>query len=162
MYCRWMVSLLEDNTITKLPAETNDWLIQDHPSSMYPIEWTDFGFSKWELKRCPWWLDYPKGQRHPSEEDLYVLYQSASKGKSVQPPPAEGSASKRQKIVDPVRERRSKKRLEMKDILGTSVQYSEDAPIFNAAQAQEDEAETSAGIMFSCCYNSMHDKFTYF
>lgn len=125
--------------IDKLPSEIADWITIDSPASMYPIEWNDLGITRWELTTCPWWLDYPRGERHPSEDDLYSEWQRVVKGKSVvlEVPP-QGSASRKQsKRHHQSRELRTKKRLDM----DTGLDQADDTTPFEERVVEEGSEE---------------------
>lgn len=110
-----MYQLKQEKTLDRLPMEVADWRSFDSTSSMFPLEWKDWEITAWEVNRCPWWLDYPKGERHTCENDLYLEWQASQKGKAVSPSlPALGSASKTKtkKRIAP-EELRTKKRLDI-------------------------------------------------
>lgn len=95
-FCRWLISLIEDKAIPRLPMEVTDWLVIDGPESMYPLEWKENAISAWERKKCPWWLDYPQGIVPPSEKDIYEQRLALQQGKrAIVEPVTQGSASKR-------------------------------------------------------------------
>lgn len=72
-----------------------DWIGFDGPTSMYPSDWMDLGLSSWEIKNCPWWLDYPKNQVPNTEVDLYATHEARAKRQGITPPPI-GSTSRPQ------------------------------------------------------------------
>ena len=46
----------------KYEKNINEWVEFKNVDSMYSKAWKDKGIAKWELSRCPWWLDYPLGK----------------------------------------------------------------------------------------------------
>ncbi len=54
-----------------MPECTNEWKDIASHGTMFPKWIKDRGLSVWETDFCPWWLDYPQGQRPRCEEDHY-------------------------------------------------------------------------------------------
>lgn len=126
---RWLLSLMDDRVIKGLPEDVEEWIHIDGSAPMYPLQWKDYDISAWELRKCPWWLDYPKGDRHSCEDDLFREWEARHKGKSLLPPGHEASASKQQpRKTSQKRDMRSKKRLDYAAEQGESHSDSEDCP----------------------------------
>ncbi|KAJ7546598.1 hypothetical protein O6H91_08G046000 [Diphasiastrum complanatum] len=82
---------------------------------MYLVDWQEIGLTHWELTRCPWWLDYPKGVIPASEEDMHAQFQQiVLHHPTSQDAPAQGSALRRKSAARDIPESsRSRRRLQL-------------------------------------------------
>ena len=68
---RWIQQLIGEGYLDEEGETVGDWARMDSTYTMYPKSWLEKGISEWELKRCPWWLDYPLGHVPQNEENLW-------------------------------------------------------------------------------------------
>ena len=53
-----------------MPQFVEEWKNLEGSDCMFTTSIKDHGLLEWEVKHCPWWLDYPLGS-YPREEGLY-------------------------------------------------------------------------------------------
>lgn len=154
---RWLLSLKDEHIIDRIPLEVFDWMSFESTSSMYPSEWKELGLTRWELTRCPWWLDYPRGVIPTSEEDLHVSFQQTVHDRSMShDAPAQGSASRKKPaasdIPQPSRSR-SRRRLRLQEVDPQEEQVmGTDLPPPHA-HGQEDPGYTTGAFPMLCVHS---------